>query len=268
MTAQWLDGRLVDEADAVVGARLEALRSSVPTCITTARVTAGKALHAHHHVRRLVRDSAALGFGAFDERLVIDAFKQLGEAVFGIGTGVVRIEALPAHLGNGVQLHATTRPLGNESNCWTARTAPMVHPGPQAFPGAKLGHCTVYEDARAYKRITGMNEVLLFNSAGRLVEGSVSNVLVVRQDGSITTPDIALGAVAGIALKIIQDHTSELFVSAIDRRDVENANEIIMVNAVRGARPLVHLDDKPIGSGAAGPWARRLDAMLLPSAGS
>ena len=266
MTAQWLNGRLVDESDAVVGAPLEALRSSVPTCITTARVTAGEALHAHHHVRRLARDSAALGLGAFDESLVIDAFKQLGEAVFGIGTGIVRIEALPAHSGDGVQLHATTRPLGDESNHWAARTAPMVHPGPQAFPGAKLGHCTVYEDARAYKRSTSMNEVLLFNSAGRLVEGSVSNILVVRQDGSLTTPDIALGAVAGIALKIIQDRTSELSVSAVDRGDVESADEIIVVNAVRGARPVVHLDDKQVGSGAAGPWARRLDALLLTSA--
>ncbi len=86
MTAQWLNGRLVDESDAVVGAPLEALRSSVPTCISTALVTAGEALQPHPHVRSLARDSAPLGLAAFVGHLVIDTRKQLSDAVFRIIT--------------------------------------------------------------------------------------------------------------------------------------------------------------------------------------
>ena len=48
----------------------------------------------------------------------------------------------------------------------------------------------------------------------------------------------------------------------LHRRTLEEARELIAVNAVRGARPVIELDGKPVGDGRAGPAALRLRKIL------
>lgn len=262
MSIEWLNGRLLDEADPALAPAVNGMNATRCSCITTARVTAGNARHLEYHVRRLSRDAHAIGLGSIDPQLMVNAFSQLGRAVFGNESGIVCIEARPNTDGSTANLRATARPLGDESARWTARTAPMIHSGPQRFPGAKLASCPLYDDARAFLASSGVNEALLFDAHGRLVEGANTNVLVGRSDGTLSTPDSSLGAVAGIALEIIREQVPELESVEIFADDLRSAHEVIAVNAVRGARPLVQLDDQKVGSGDAGPWAKRLDAIL------
>ena len=98
-----------------------------------------------------------------------------------------------------------------------------------------------------------MDETLLFDAAGRLVEGGRSNVMIVREDGRILTPERALGAVEGIGLEIVEERFEALEFGAISVEMARAAPEIIAVNAVRGACPITLLDGKPIGTGQAGP---------------
>lgn len=262
MPTQWLNGRLVEEADPGLRA-LDASRSAdALTCITTARVTAGRARHQAYHVRRLVRDAHTLGLGSVDPGQVGDAFAQLGRAAFGDSSGIVRIEVRPGSSRGCATLHATARPIGDETPLWSARIAPTVHPGPRPFSGAKLGSDAAYEEARAFSARNRVNESLIFDALGRLVEGARSNIVIVRRDGTLVTPDLALGAVAGIAREILCERTAKLAIETIDRDALETAREVIAVNAVRGARPITRLDDRIIGGGVAGPWARQLDATL------
>lgn len=274
MTIQWLDGRLVDESDPAVMA-LTARSSSAESvegdtsaisCYTTARVTAGRALHPDRHAQRLLRDAKAVGVGgtpgSFDPFLVFRAFEELGKAVFAEGSGIVRIEALASASGTGMSLLATARPIGQETDTWSAIIAPISHHGPSPLAGAKLTGQKVYEDARAASAAAGVDEALLFDANGSLVEGARTNLLIVDRRGSLATPDLALGGVAGIALEIIAESTPELEARKLSASDVADARELIAVNAVRGACSIVRLGGREIGDGKPGPWAERLNLLL------
>ncbi len=45
-------------------------------------------------------------------------------------------------------------------------------------------------------------------------------------------------------------------------RTLRAAQEIIAVNAVRGARPVVELDGAPVADGRPGPWSERFAEAL------
>jgi branched-subunit amino acid aminotransferase/4-amino-4-deoxychorismate lyase len=112
-------------------------------------------------------------------------------------------------------------------------------------------------------RAAGVDDALLFDHADHLVETSRCNLVVVAKDGAPATPDDALGAVTGIALQVVLEQTPEIARCKIVRGELQNAREIIALNSVRGARPIIRLDGEPVGDGAPGPWAARLhDAFL------
>jgi branched-subunit amino acid aminotransferase/4-amino-4-deoxychorismate lyase len=61
-------------------------------------------------------------------------------------------------------------------------------------------------------------------------------------------------------------------VPALAERDVPRAalaraREIVALNAVRGAVPVVRLDGAPVGTGAPGPFAAQLRAVLAAAEG-
>lgn len=255
---------MIDANDPALAASARPAHADSLSCYTTARVTAGRALHAEHHLRRLQRDSRVLGLGEFDPPLISRAWEELGRAVFGGGSGIVRIEARRSAERGRASLHATTRPIGVENDMWSALTAPSAHCGPLGHRarGAKIMHDPLYEEARAFSADAGIDEALLFDTAGLLVEGARTNLLIVSADGILASPDLALGAVAGIALEIVSRRVPDLTVAKIRPADVANAREVIGLNAVRGARPITRIDGREIGGSEPGPWARRLDSLL------
>jgi len=224
-------------------------------------VTAGRARFAAYHVRRLTRDARALGFGEADPEAVLTAFETLGRAEFGEGTGIVRVQALRDE-ELGLQLIGVPRGLGDEPASWRAVTAPFPHMGPGARGGAKVSHQEVYERARAFSDAADVDEALLFDARGRLVEGARSNLVVVTRDGELASPYLRLGAVAGITRQILHERIDVLVERELDAQDVARCEELIAVNAVRGACPIVSLDDSSLGSGFEGPWAARLNETL------
>jgi D-alanine transaminase len=112
-------------------------------------------------------------------------------------------------------------------------------------------------------RDAGSDEALLVDAAGRLIEGARTNAIIVDAAGGLSTPPLALGAVAGIAREVLLERVPELVERIVLEAELRHAREIIAVNAVRGARPIVRLDDAPVGNGRPGPWARRLDEALM-----
>ncbi len=70
------------------------------------------------------------------------------------------------------------------------------------------------------------------------------------------------GAVRGVARSILMHALPELVEADVAGEDLRAADELIAVNAVRGAHPIVALDGLPIAGGNPGPWAAQL-ALLL-----
>jgi branched-subunit amino acid aminotransferase/4-amino-4-deoxychorismate lyase len=235
-----------------------------PGCYTTARVRAGQPSWPEYHCRRLRRDARALGLDAPDDAAILDAIAGLAQAEFGEAEGIVQLKACRSPLpeGPGTALVGTPRPLGPEPATWRATIASVLHPGPRATPGAKLTDQVAYAKARAISLEVGVDESLLLEAGGLLVEGARSNLLVVTSDGALASPDPLLGAVAGITLQILRERVPELQITRLGRDDLATARELIAVNAVRYAVPITHVDDTAIADGQPGPVSARLDAIL------
>jgi branched-subunit amino acid aminotransferase/4-amino-4-deoxychorismate lyase len=230
-------------------------------CYTTARFEGGRVRHGTRIARRLVRDAARLGLPPLDEASCLRALRALGEAAFGAGAGIVRLSASAAGDGR-LRLVGTARPLGPERPAWHAGRARTLHPGPDAFSGTKRAGPTWLEAARAERAAGGVDELLLFDAAGRLVEGTRTTPIVVGGDGCAVTPPLARGGVAGVAREILLDRVPELSECDVDAAALAAARELVAVNAVRGARAVAWFDGAPLGGGRPGPLAARLAAAL------
>ena len=227
-------------------------------CYTTGRYQAGRIRFGDAVAARLVRDARALGLGELDVGQVRARLLAIGHESFGeSGEGVVRLEARP-----GGALIAATRPIGPEPALWHAITAPVVHPGPGPAPGAKRAAIAELEQAREAARSAGADEALLFDAAGRLVEGARANLALALADGDWVTPPAARGAVRGVALEAALAAGVKLAEHDVSREQLRAAREIVATNAVRGARAIVSLDARPIGDARPGPLHAALAAAM------
>jgi D-alanine transaminase len=231
---------------------------------TTARVERGRPTRAERHAARLRRDALRLGLEAPGrgevERLLTDTARR----ALGCGDGMVRIEWSRVSSASP-SLRAFARPLGDEPDRWRAGVARTPHPGPGTRAHTKHVDVPAYDRAREEAGARGVDEVLLFDANGRLVEGGRTNLLLVTADARLVTPDLELGPVEGLGLEIVRENAPTVAPARLDLADVRAARELIAVNAVRGVVPIVELDGEPVGDGAPGRWARRLRAMFFVS---
>ena len=95
-----------------------------------------------------------------------------------------------------------------------------------------------------------------------LIEGASSNLFVAPREGALWTPPIASGAVAGIARTVALERIPAIEERVIAKHELLAAEELIAVNAGRGARSSTRLNDRKVGDGRPGPWSARLADAL------
>ena len=256
----WVDGRLVPLDEPVVRGDDSAF-SEGRGCYTSLRVAAGRPRFAARHAQRLQRNAAALRIGAIDPGLLLRAFDCLAEAAFPDGEGVLRFQA--SRDGQGVtHLVGVPRELGLDAALWSAVVAPFSHEGFTPYGGRKVSSRLLHALALDVARDAGVEEALLFDPMDRLVEGAHTNIFVVTSDDVLVTPPSDRGAVAGIARTLLMERVRDAIESDVSRTEIARAREIIAVNAVRGARPIVRLDGVAVAQGVPGPWSQKLADAL------
>ena len=256
----WVDGKLRDADTAAVRADDSAF-SSGRGCYTTGRFVGGRVGFGERVVRRLARDARDLGLGKVDEALCLAGMVALGQAHFGDGEGVVRLQASRDGAGF-LHVVGVARALGPVPAEWRAISPPYPHEGPAPYSGAKVTNHLLFAMARDRAVRAGVDEAVLFDGEGFLIEGARSNLVLARSDGSLATPSLHRGGVAGVAREILLERLPEIAETELHRRTLEKARELIAVNAVRGSRPVIELDGKPVGDGRPGPAALRLREIL------
>ncbi len=257
----WMNGRLTEGEAPVV---LSHDGKAEPTlCITTTRVRSGRPCWTQRHIERIRRDAAIIGLDPPSPELCRQALEELAAAAFSEEDGILRLEAGRETSGEP-RLVCRARAFRHEPVIWRAITAKTLHPGPDAFAGAKLFPRAAYAAAADEARRAGVDEALLFDATGHLVEGSRSNLLVVLADGRILAPPLANGAVAGIARDLCFEVLPELIEETVGPALLGGAAQLIATNAVRGAVPILELDGQWVGDGEVGPWGRRLMEDLRP----
>lgn len=99
---------------------------------------------------------------------------------------------------------------------------------------------------------------------GFLTEGSASNIFVVK-GGVLRTPPASnlmlTGITHDVVLELAAAHGIPHEVRAIPEAEVRAADELWMTSSTREILAIVKLDGVPVGAGAPGPLARRMDAL-------
>jgi len=182
---------------------------------------------------------------------------------FGSGDGILRIEwSRPGEAHAKPELIVVPRAVGPEPSHWRAADSAAVHPGPGDRHNTKFVDVSAYDQAREEVRGSDLDEMLIYDAEGHLVEGGRSNFLVVTESGRIVTPDLALGAVEGLGLTIVRENRPEISFARLTRADVAAARELMSVNVVRGVVPILERNGQPVGDGRAGPWSKRLRGIF------
>jgi D-alanine transaminase len=229
---------------------------------TTARVSGGRVERVERHAGRLRRDAARLGLPV-PPRIEIEAlFLDTASRKFGGSDGIIRVEWSHAP-GAEPELIATTRELGIEKTSWRARVGKTLHPGPEARRNTKHVAVDAYFLGRDECEVHQVDEILLFDADGFLVEGSSSNCLVVDAEGRLVTPAASLGAVEGLGLTIVRENRSDISEAKLRIEKLRSAKELMATNGVRGVVSIVELDGEKIANGEPGPWAKRLRRIFF-----
>ncbi len=112
----------------------------------------------------------------------------------------------------------------------------------------------------------GVIEGFLLNPQGFVVEGTVSNVFIVK-DGTLLTPSGASGCLEGITRNAVLDLAArQLGVPAaagfITRYDLYTADECFLTNTLMEILPVSRVDGRPVGDGRPGPTTLKLSALF------
>jgi para-aminobenzoate synthetase/4-amino-4-deoxychorismate lyase len=81
------------------------------------------------------------------------------------------------------------------------------------------------------------DEVLLLNEHGQLTEGSY-HTLVLKLDGQLVTPSLSCGLLPGVLREELLEH-GEISERILYPDDLERAEELWLINSVRGWRPAI-----------------------------
>ncbi len=98
----------------------------------------------------------------------------------------------------------------------------------------KTTHRSVYEAARA--RHPGAPDVILWNERGEVTETTIGN-LVIEFDGQLVTAPVSCGLLPGTFRAELLEH-DKIVEQVVTIDDLEQANEVFMINSVRGWVPL------------------------------
>lgn len=106
--------------------------------------------------------------------------------------------------------------------------------------------------ARAEWDDPDVQEGLMLNPVGEVIEGVSSNLFLVRHERLIT-PELADCGVSGImrgrVLELAQEAGMAVSTSSVTQQDVLAADELFMTNSLMGLRPVTRLEDRgfPVG---------------------
>lgn len=92
----------------------------------------------------------------------------------------------------------------------------------------------------------GYNEVIFFNTSGKLAEGSVSNVFFIK-DKKIHTPSTDCGLLNGTVRKFIVNNY-DVIEGEFNEQDLINSDEVFLTNSIMGVMKVSKLSNKYIKS--------------------
>ncbi|MDT0410796.1 MULTISPECIES: aminotransferase class IV [unclassified Streptomyces] len=251
----WINGGLRDAEDA----RVSALDHGITVgdgVFETVKAVDGAPFALSRHLDRLARSAAGLGLPEPDLDEVRRACAEV-LAAEPVALGRLRITytggVSPLSSDRGTEaptLIVAAGAIAPRPDTTAAVTVPWVRNERGALSGLKT---TSYGEnvlalARAHEH--GASEALFANTVGQLCEGTGSNVFVVL-DGTLCTPPLASGCLAGITRALVAEWTGA------EERDLpldvlERADEVFLTSTTRDVQAVHRVDGRTLAQ-APGP---------------
>lgn len=238
----------------------------------TMAVSNGRVSSWSRHMARLLAGCERLGIALDTMQLAQEA----DELLAGTGQGVLKVIVTRGSGGRGYRVPDRVVP----------RRILQLHPRPEFPPAARetgvavrlcttrlsqnpllagIKHLNRLEQvlARREWQDPQIAEGLLQDADGRLVEGTMSNLFIVR-DQVLLTPDLHRCGVAGIMRSIILDlaegQSLMTKIRALDMDDLLAADEVFLCNSLIGIWPVIAVDGRTYRKGS---MTSRMQALLL-----
>lgn len=257
MTHVWLDGALVDAAEARISPFDHALLTG-DGVFETMRVYGGQPFALRRHLERLHRSAAGLGLVPPDDAMLREAVRDTIAVVLGEGDGRLRLTVTggPAPLGSE---RGAARPTvviaAGPLSPWPPTADVAVCPWPRNERGAVAGLKTVsYAEnvvALAWARERGASEAIFANTVGDLCEGTGSNVFLVT-GGRLVTPPLSSGCLAGVTRDLVLELTGAVEVD-LPAGALGAAEEAFLTSSTREIQAIRAVDGRAL-PGAPGPF--------------
>ena len=131
--------------------------------------------------------------------------------------------------------------------------------GPSPLHRIKSLDHSFYTGLTCWARERGFDEALFFNARSYLVEGSRTNVFLVK-GGCVATPAVSCGCLPGVIRKLAIRFLKKLKISVKEARiplkNIFCQHEIFVTNSLIGIMPATRINKKPVGNGRPGNLTR------------
>lgn len=236
----------------------------------TLAVRGGRPLNWTWHCRRLRADCGLLRLAMPDEALVA---REIAQVAPGDATVKVIVTRGAGGRGYGAQtagvptrvvaaFPAATYDPAHAREGVRVRRCELVLSQQPALAGAKTLNRLENVLARSEWDDPAIAEGLLADADGRVVEGTMSNLFVVRA-GRVATPDLARCGVVGAQRERVRELLGraaiEVEVTGLRWDALEEADEIFLTNSLIGAWPVARLEDR---RWMPGPITRRVQGLI------
>jgi 4-amino-4-deoxychorismate lyase len=177
------------------------------------------------HLARLTRSARRIGFPE-----PVEARAKLEEAIEGAKTAL-RIRLTFDPRGTIAVIAAPFAPLPSD-RVWTARIAETRLDSTDKLLRIKTTNRATYEAARAEYTPEQADEVILLNEKGEVCEGTITSVFLDDGSGTLRTPPIASGLLAGVLrTELICQRKARI--GRISPADLDNGT-LYLGNSLRG----------------------------------
>jgi len=141
----------------------------------------------------------------------------------------------------------------------TYRTVRSTDATPAA--GAKVANYLTSVLAIREARKHDAVEAFIVDGRGNVLEGTTSNVFIVKEGRLITVPEES-GILSGITRAYVLRAAERLGLAVVIRdireEELASADEIFISSTLREVLPVARVDGRPVGSGRPGPLTRRI----------
>lgn len=252
----WLDKKLVPEKEAKASCLSEGLLYG-QGLFETMRCYRGKVFALDRHLKRLIHSCPVLGIEAPQE-------KNLKKAV----NSVVRKNHLKdAYLRLNVFKHShRTRifvfarklslPAGRQyKKGFSVILSNEERIGVSVLNGIKSLNHYFYIRLSDLAKQKGFDEAFFLNSHNEVVEGSRTNIFLVKNK-KVLTPHLSCGCLPGITRGVVIEALTRLRVPLVERkihpRELFRQDEIFVTNSLIGVMPVTRIDKERVGDGKVG----------------